>query len=65
MPRPQRATGSVSVQRRDVFFVSVQSTWSLNTSGSSQARTLPDKLTLKLYFPTCTVVTLLHLSLIN
>lgn len=62
MLRPQRATGSVSVQVGDIFFVSVQSAWSLHTSGSSQAKTLPDKLTLKLHFPTCTVVTLLHLS---
>lgn len=47
----------------DVFFVSVQSKRSLNTSGSSQAKTLQDKPTLK-QFPTCIVVTLLHLSLL-
>lgn len=45
MQWPQCAPGSVSVQMGDVFFVSVQSVWSLSTSRSSQAKALPDKTT--------------------
>lgn len=45
MQWPQCAPGSVSVQMRDVFFVSVQSVWSLSTSRSSQAKALSDKTT--------------------
>lgn len=48
MLRPQRASRAVSVQMGHVFFVSVQRSWSLNTSGRSQAKTLGDKPTLKL-----------------
>lgn len=41
--RSQRINGSVSVLKGDVFFVSVQNTRSLYTSGSSQAKTLQYK----------------------
>lgn len=52
--KPQCATGSVSVRMGDVFFVSVQSK-RLNTSGSSQTKTLQDKATSEQQFSSCIV----------